>query len=191
MGQLERFFTDPPQCTPTWGYQPPKIEPAVYQKNYDLLEAASRALGITYGPVKADIIINEVDSYIIEVTPRFHGEISTHYVANKVYGYDGVESWFYFLKTDSLHQNYTFSDTSKCCGWMAIFANKKGKLQKLNFDEIDSNIQIIQTKPLGATIKSIDNNLGVVAFIVASAHSKKELEELLYNASKKVKMWIG
>ena len=54
------------------------------------------SIRIEFGPVKADIIVNETDTYIIEVTPRFHGEISTYYVANQVYRYGGIESWFFF-----------------------------------------------------------------------------------------------
>lgn len=189
-GQLERFFTSSPYCIPTWGYQPPLIENKKAEEIYQLLEIASKALGITFGPVKADIIINETGSYIIEVTPRFHGEISTYYVANQVYNYDGIRSWFQFLKNSKISKTYNFTNSSKYSGWMAIFAHKVGELKSVHSKNLQPNVQLIRVKPNGTLFKSIDSNLGVIAFIVATANSPHEVKKILQQTKKEIKVRV-
>jgi len=189
-GQLERFFTAPPDCTPTWGYQPPLIDKDQYEENYILLESAARALGIEFGPVKADIISNDIGAYVIEVTPRFHGEISTFYVANKVYDYNVIEAWFQFLKSGMINDLNNFSDPKRYCGWKSLFADKVGNFSKLDIGQISYDMEIIQTKPIGSKIIDINSNLGVVGFLVASGASKAEVQKILSDSLDEVKMWF-
>ena len=54
---------------------------------YSLLEKASQAIGLTDGPIKADIIIDKKEKlFLLEVAPRFHGSLSSIHLIPEVTG---------------------------------------------------------------------------------------------------------
>ncbi len=76
-GLLEKFVTPPPDCLPLGGYDPARLSPAERAGAYALLERACRALGLTEGPVKGDFLLGDEGFEVLEVAPRFHGDVTT------------------------------------------------------------------------------------------------------------------
>ena len=79
-GVMDRFFTPLPYCVPTKGYYPSSLTDGQQAECYRLLEEAARALGITEGPVKGDLVKTGNTIYIYEASARFHGDVSTSHL---------------------------------------------------------------------------------------------------------------
>lgn len=70
-----RVFSEGPFHFPLHGHTPPDLSAADAQRAYDLTARAALALGIDDSPVKADLLFNGRDFTLLEVTPRFHGDV--------------------------------------------------------------------------------------------------------------------
>ena len=70
-----RVFSEGPFHFPLHGHTPPDLSAADAQRAYELTAHAARALGIDNSPVKADLLFNGRDFTVLEVTPRFHGDV--------------------------------------------------------------------------------------------------------------------
>ena len=187
-GQLDRFFSPLPLRYPVWGAQPPKQ--VNQEKIYKLLEQSCRALGINWGPVKADIINTKDGPAILEVTPRFHGDVSTSYVCNLTYGLSPIFQWFMWLSKGNLPSGNLFNKHDHIFGWAGIFADKVGKINSIQGIDSLQNIKnyqgcIIRRKE-GSIISSVRDNTAIIGFVFASGDSHSELEESLNDIKKNI-----
>jgi hypothetical protein len=63
---------------PAWGWAPVDLDAGTITRAYGCLEKGARALGLTEGPVKADMILMEDGTLVtLEIEPRLHGDVST------------------------------------------------------------------------------------------------------------------
>ncbi len=60
---------------------PSQLSPNLVQSAYDLTEQAARALDITWGPVKSDLVLSSDGFLILELAPRLHGPKGTLYLS--------------------------------------------------------------------------------------------------------------
>jgi len=72
-----RFFGSRPYHISLYGYTPPDLAPDKIKLAYKITADAVKALGIDYAPVKADLLYRDETFYVIEVAPRFHGDVFT------------------------------------------------------------------------------------------------------------------
>lgn len=70
-----RVFSEGPFHFPLHGHTPPDLSAADAQRAYDLTARAAHAVGIDDAPVKADLLFDGHDFTVLEVTPRFHGDV--------------------------------------------------------------------------------------------------------------------
>jgi biotin carboxylase len=70
-----RIFSEKPYHFPICGHTPPALSQAEIEYAYDLTGRAALALGINFSPVKADLLYNQGAFTVLEVTPRFHGDV--------------------------------------------------------------------------------------------------------------------
>ncbi|HPI91493.1 MAG TPA: ATP-grasp domain-containing protein [Deltaproteobacteria bacterium] len=74
----DRFFTPFPYCVPHHGYFPTSLDARQRRELYSLLEKGARSMGISWGPVKADCVVDRNDACLVyEISPRFHGDVFT------------------------------------------------------------------------------------------------------------------
>ncbi|MDP2676859.1 MAG: ATP-grasp domain-containing protein [bacterium] len=122
-GVLERFFTPLPDRLPMGGYDPANIPEEEKNIVYELLKKSSRALGITFGPVKGDFIRKPNGEYVVlEVAFRFHGDVSS--VNNLPFGsnINPLKFYFHYIMTGDIHLSYIKPEKSRYAMWRVICA---------------------------------------------------------------------
>jgi biotin carboxylase len=82
-GEADSFFTtdddDYTQYNPVENFNicPSQLTPEIVKSTYQLLDSISQSLGMTFGPVGGDFVVNEDGIHVIEVGPRLHGPNGT------------------------------------------------------------------------------------------------------------------
>ena len=185
-GIMDRFFSDPPYHYPIWGCQPSSLTEAQEHSVYAIVERAARALGIEEGPVKADIIWTGSGPIILELAPRFHGDVSTAYVTPLATGDSPVKAWMSYLMGSTNSMEYLRRGVIQYAGWIALFPNTCGRL--LSVDGVKDTCAIkgikgvfISKKP-GAAMQNATDNTAVCGFVWAAAENRNELFDTLTKA---------
>ncbi len=193
-GILDRHFTEPPCCVPTWGCQPSSVGADVEGEVYELVERAALALGIDTGPIKADVVVSEAGPVILELTPRFHGDVSTAHVTPLATDRSPIQDWFAYLADP---EGWSPSDApkAKChAGWMAIFPDRPGTFRGLRglpqALELEGMRGGTILKNPGAHIERLGDNTSVLGFLWAVAEDREELERRLRVALEHIEVEI-
>ncbi len=76
-GVLEKWSTPFPDFLPVGGCDPAELPREEREAVIALLERACRAVGLRAGPVKGDFLRTETGYVVLEVAPRFHGDVTT------------------------------------------------------------------------------------------------------------------
>jgi biotin carboxylase len=182
-GQLKRYFSELPHRYPVWGYQPPDLELAAQKNLYRLLELAARALKLDWGPVKADIILGPDGPVIIEVTPRFHGDVSTSFVCPLAYGVSPVSQWMQWLASGVFPPMDMFFRPAQKAGWAGIFPPHPGTVQSIHgVNQATTSLgiaRVIMRHGPGWRIHRVGDNLAVMGFLFAVGDNSTQLYERL------------
>lgn len=84
---------------------------------YTALERAARACGYDAdGPVKADFI----GKYLIEVSPRFHGDVATIGACALGSGINGPRMWFRWLATGEIEWEFSLTRIDRVGAWRVM-----------------------------------------------------------------------
>lgn len=119
-GVLEKFFTPLPYRLPICGYDPAPLPRSEWGEIYSTLEAACRRLGIRVGPVKGDLVLAEDGIQILEVTPRFHGDVTTSNTLPYATGINPVKAYFAFLADGPLNRGLLTPQKENVACWRVI-----------------------------------------------------------------------
>lgn len=112
-GMAQRFFSSPPFHFPIYGISPPLALSATQVDNaYRLLEKACHLCGLDNTPVKGDFLFGNNEFSILEVSPRFHGDVVTSKLLPYASGTDPFESWVSLLMDKDSGLNYLNNDVS-------------------------------------------------------------------------------
>ena len=189
-GLLDRFFCPPPNNYPVWGHEPSTLTDDEVKRVYDEVERGARALGIDTGPVKGDVIYTKDGPVILEIAPRFHGDVSTSFVTPIANAKNAPEAWFAHLAGKPFTDLLPDDDTDVVAGWLGIFPDGPGTLAGLeNLDEaraVPGVDRIEQIKPQGYKIKSVSDNLAVLGFIWAHGSSPEDVKQVMDDAHAKI-----
>ncbi len=194
-GQLDRYFSPLPNRYPVWGCQPPGVlDKGEQQQVYDLLEQAARALGLAWGPVKADVIWSAQGPVLIEVTPRFHGDVSTSFVCPLAYGTSPVEQWFRWLAGRSLSDADGLKRCISMAGWAGIFPERTGVIRTIEgLDKAEALPGIagvlVRRRP-GSRIAVLSDNRAVIGFVFARGADASEVYAKLQAALTEIRVVI-
>ena len=88
MGIGNRFFSEPPHHFPLWGHVPSDLTNSLEQSAFNITANAAIAIGLDFTPIKADLIFAKGKFYMIEIAPRFHGDVFT----SKLIPLSGIQS---------------------------------------------------------------------------------------------------
>jgi len=183
---MDRFFSDPPYHYPIWGCQPSSLTGEHERAVYTLVEQAALALGIVMGPIKADVVWTDDGPVILEMAPRFHGDVLTAYTTPLATGGSPIKAWLACLagKTDPL--NYLGESNTKLAGWMGLFPTNAGELLLVEGVENAQANEAIEGVHIsikaGSTIKAAKDNTALCGFVWATGQDSSELFETLSTA---------
>ena len=191
-GILDRFFSPLPYRVPIYGIQPSSISQKQQKELYSLLKKAAKSLGILSGPVKADIILTDYGPFIIEITPRLHGEVSSSFVCNLTYGTSPVKQWINWISSKKLPDEQAFHKESCYSGWAGIFCNRSGTLKNIKgiqkTKEIDGIEDVLIRRDIGSHFKSTTDNTALIGFLFASAQSARDVMNIIQEAMKTIEI---
>jgi len=191
-GQLERFFSPLPYRYPTYGYQPPDIELEEQQHVYKLLEMASRTLQLDWGPVKADVIRGPDGPVLIEVTPRFHGDVSTSFCCPLAHGISPVQHWMQWMATASVPEQDVFLNQSLKAGWAGIFPRQAGTVQTIKGVQqalkVPGIARVLLRRGPGWRVEHLGDNRAVLGFLFATGHDSIQVRQRLSIAIEKIQV---
>ncbi|MBO2657583.1 ATP-grasp domain-containing protein [Shewanella algae] len=120
-GLGDRYFSTPPFHFPTHGFTPSTLSKQDKAMAYQLTEQACRMVGLDNTPVKADLLYKDGRFTLLEVSPRFHGDVFT----TKLIPFSGAPSpvlqWFAKLAGVQLSKLDTDNIATKTVMWKALF----------------------------------------------------------------------
>lgn len=182
-GADERFFSQGSVHLPIILYQPADISQLEENLCYQIVEEAAYSLGIQEGPVKADLILpDDGEPVIIELAPRFHGEVTTVFTTPKAMGFNPVKAYLSIKCGNTDLEEFFIPRDNIYAGWYAIFPNpgvvKTIKNKKHTFSVPGIYKLIINIEP-GDIINEHFDNRTVSGFIFATGKSLKELKTTL------------
>lgn len=121
-GIAQRFFSSPPFHFPLYGISPPlALNKNQVDSAYKLLEEACRLCGLDNTPVKGDFLFGNDEFSILEVSPRFHGDVVTSKLLPYASGTNPFKNWLSLLmgKNTILNDHRLFSD-NRLTIWKAL-----------------------------------------------------------------------
>ncbi|MCH2226836.1 MAG: ATP-grasp domain-containing protein [Candidatus Caenarcaniphilales bacterium] len=144
------------------------------------VEKASRLLGVSWGTVKADIVINDGVIYILELASRLSGGfLASHHIPRTL----GINLIEVVIKL-ALGESIKVSDiTPKHKSYLGVryFFTKPGRLTEIDLPETDEFLEIDQYKFVGDYMPPISNSGVNVGYVLATANSyevaKKRVED--------------
>lgn len=186
-GVMDRLFSAPPFHYPLWGCQPSSLNGGQERDVYALVERAARALGISSGPVKADVVWTDGGPVILELTPRFHGDVSTAHVTPLATGGSPIKSWIGYLAEDPSWLRYLGQGAVCPAGWMGLFPAIDAELEAVV--GVDRALSVggvkdafVRVKP-GDHIKRHVDNSTLCGFIWAVGQDREDVHRKLAEAS--------
>lgn len=178
-GVLEKYISTPPTCLPLGGHIPVDIPEGEEQEVYDLLEKGCKLLGLTFGPVKADLIRTDDGYQLLEVATRFHGDVTTSNILQhiKIYPFDFL---YNYLIHDKVYEEFLEPSGNNVAIWRTICL-PPGRIIELNApDPEDNRITKVWINDKNVTeILPYDNTAKLPGYICAYGNSIKEAELLI------------
>lgn len=182
-GILDRVFSAPPACVPVFGTQPAALSVAEASAAYDLLEVATRALGIEVGPVKADVILEPSGPTLLEVAPRLHGEVSTAHVTPLCFGTSPIAVWFAHLAGRRPKPCFRADRATGVAGWHAILPERAGRFVAIEGEAaaraVPGVTDLLVTRRPGTPLPPPSDNRAVCGFVWATGPTRAAVEATL------------
>ncbi len=202
-GILDRHFTAPPTCVPVFGTQPAQLSSAEERRVYRLLENAARALGLGIGPIKGDVILGAAGPVLLEVAPRFHGEVSTAHVSPLCFGASPLEAWVRYLANGerpvamalpATGAGTTLTNRAPAAGWLAILPERAGRFVGLTGEDAARDVSgitdLLVTRRVGTELPETRDNRSVCGFLWATGKDPAEVESTLFFARSRIEVIV-
>jgi len=178
-GVLEKYISNPPTCLPLGGHIPVDLPEGEEQEVYDLLERGCKLLGLTFGPVKADLIRTDGGYQLLEVATRFHGDVTTSNILQHIKIHP-FEFLYNYLIHDKVYEEFLEPSGNNVAIWRTICL-PPGRIIELNApDPEDNRITKVWINPKNVNeIVPYDNTAKLPGYICAYGNSIKEAERLI------------
>ncbi len=184
-GLSERIFSAPPYRVPIGGYEPVEFSPRETTEIFVAFEQATRSLGISHGPVKGDFILSDEGLQIIEISPRFHGDVGTSHITSYRTGLSHLQVYFETLVSGKVPAKKLEQVLSPegVCGWR-VFDLEPGTITNLDQAAAEARemvkVENVFVRPRGPrNIIELRNNNNVAGFVWATGQSRSEVDAVL------------
>lgn len=185
VGMMDRFFTGAPHHLPQWGCLPCHLDDESQSQVYDLLERAARALGIDHGPVKGDVIWAARGPVLLEIAPRFHGDVSTQFLPTLAAGIHPAAIWLSHLA--NLPPPEAACHSGLYAGWHALFASGEGVVRSIRgmheAHAVPGVVKIYLMRAVGEMVAGKIDNRSMCGFVWATASDAESLRNTLHKAT--------
>ena len=193
-GTSQKYFADTMYHYPVWCHQPALISKDDENNVYELVENAARTLGIVTGPVKADLIITASGPVLLEVSPRFHGDVLTTSTSVLSTGESPIKSWFSYLAGEKNPLRF-IKNEKKLAGWFAVYAfEKQGILKSIDgindVKKMENVHDVYFWKKTGDMLSLPKDTSSRIGFIWATGKTQKELHETFVKANSMIKILV-
>ena len=181
-GVLEKYISNPPTCLPLGGHIPVDIPEGEEQQVYDLLEEGCKLLGLTFGPVKADLIRTDTGYQLLEVATRFHGDVTTSNLLPRGVNVFPLKFLYTYLMNNDIQEDLLQPSGDKVAIWRTICL-PPGKIIKIN-TPIPKDNRITKVWINDKNVDEIipyDNTAKLPGYICAYGNSIKEAEYTISN----------
>ena len=130
LGIGDRSFSAAPYCFPLHGSCPSILTNNERKQAFELTRKAALSLGLNHTPIKADLLFKNGVFTVIEVTPRFHGDVFSNKLIPFSFDFSPAELWMRVLDGESLSSlredvAWRLND-GKLVLWKALFPLKAG-----------------------------------------------------------------
>ena len=188
----ERFLSPEPHRLPVRGALPTSLERPEARTVHALVEHAARALELTVGPVKAEVIWTDDGPLVCELAPRFHDDVVTAYAARLVYGKSPVQAWLAALVDAGGPFDTMPTKPWQHAGWLAIVPAEAGVLHGV-FDverarAVTGVEDVAVLREPGHRIRNLGDASAVVGCLWARGWDAGEVEERLRTARERLKV---
>ncbi len=194
-GVMDREFIAQGSAVSIRGAQPSILDERIQEECTSLLERSSRALGITCGPVKADMIVDVSGPVVLEVTPRFHGDVLTSYMTPVATRCSPARSYFASLAhLDEADQACDLTVLSHA-GWRALYAQSRGTVSAIRGLEeaaaVDGVSKVLIRTKVGSSVRPPVDNRDILGFVWARAETRLLMIERLERAAQCVSFEVA
>lgn len=190
-GVIDRLPNIEPHTYPVGTIDPSILDRESQTSLYKITEAAGKAFGIKFGPFKSDLILTKSGPKILEVAPRFHGDVTTSWTTPISTGINPIKAYLKLLLTGKVDQSLLTSKMKRFSGFKLIMC-KPGviiSIKGINAAERIKGIQrIFVRKQVGDSVQFYRNNSDIAGLIVASAKTPGHLAHIFSEAAKKIKI---
>lgn len=172
---------------------PAPLPPDLARAVYGLLEDASRSLGITEGCVKGDCILVGEKPFIIEMTPRLHGNPTMSHVVPMATGKNPIRTWFGIVAGENNPLRHLRADRRQYAGYRPLFCGG-GVIRAVDGLERAAAVPGIAAVELflrpGQTVTCHGDNRDIMGYLFAVAKDPASLREILDTAQAYVRIAV-
>ncbi len=180
------FLPSSPEPTRDWGCVPASLNPGESDEIYDLCERSARSIGITIGPVMAQVISSPAGLALRSLKPRFQSNFVTACTTPLCYGKSPIQAWFATLAGAGGPFDAMPLVPERAAGWIAIHALQDGLLRGLEGGErarlVPGFERLTRVKRPGASVGRKSYETSLIAFLWACGENPSEVEERLRRA---------
>tara|TARA_A100001388_G_C28775192_1_gene506944 strand:+ start:6057 stop:7358 length:1302 start_codon:yes stop_codon:yes gene_type:complete len=184
-GILEKYISTPPECLPLGGNDPVNISKKTILEIHSLMEKACRAINLTEGPVKGDLILSKENKpFLLEVAPRFHGDVTTCNTLPFGTGCNPLKFLFKYFSSKQIDESLLNYSYENYAAWRVLCLPPGVEYQKLNRNvlETKNNITMVWFNPRHRkNIKKYNDTQQIPGYICAFGKNKEEVEEKMSN----------
>lgn len=180
-GIEKRVSSQLPYQYPIFGHTPPGIPNDSVKTAYQLTEKAALALEIKNGPVKADFLYNQGNFCLLELTPRFHGDVFTSILMSESFGSSPILDFFINMTTKghSIVNKYKVENGSLVL-WRVLLPKKEG----IDYDDVKNRISLnwnlrkmhLDKRKKKVVTSHVDNS-GISGFIFIGIEKSEEVQQ--------------
>jgi biotin carboxylase len=186
-GVLDRYFSDPPYCVPIGALAPSQLPAERQQELYETLYKAALAIGLHTGPVKADYILRGDKNYLLEITPRFHGDISSSFMLPEATEYAPPRQLFAWWNGE-IYKN----EAEHAYVGFRVIAGREGVFRGVANEHIIAQMpgirHVLVRRNPGSRIQTMKDNRNLIGFLVGVGDTPEELNDNLEKALHKLEV---
>ena len=159
------------------GVMPTREKPEIVSEVSELVEHAARALGVSWGTVKADIVVTDEGPSIIELAGRLSGGYLSTFDIPKVYGVNIIEAVIQLSMGCDVSEILPLPQKNICSRY--VFPENPGVIKKFTFPVIDDdNVFIEKFCHVGESVSSVGDVNCKAGMVRVLSDTKEEAEEL-------------
>ncbi|WP_445427757.1 ATP-grasp domain-containing protein [Alishewanella sp. HL-SH05] len=182
VGMADREFGFHPYHIETAHVDPSVLDETRQQQIYDVVDAAARSLGITFGPAKADMILTAQGPMILEMTARLSGGFHSQYTTPLSSGKNPIKAVMELALNRPLDEKLLQDSVHKTAVCSGLFP-PKGKIKAIHGLEKARSIpgvaEIILTRKAGDYITDFIDNGCRFCWVITVAANVEEAKAIV------------